>query len=113
MNVSTKPSTKSRGKLEDQVRKECKRWLDKNGYYSPAISNMGFYCTKGFSDAILVKNGVVIFCEYKKEKGGVQSPDQKKFQATIEDHGGIYILVNSIESLVEQLTGEKQLCLQS
>jgi len=106
------PSIKINAKLEDQVRKECKKWLTNNDYFSPAVSNMGFYCTRGFSDTVIVKNGVVIFCEYKKEKGGVQSPDQKIFQHNIESHGGIYIIVNSLESLVEQLTGDKQLCLK-
>jgi len=96
--------------LESVIKDKCKRWLDKNGWFSFNIHQQGMYCYKGISDRIAVKNGDVVFIEFKtKSKKSVQSEDQVRFEEKIKNNGGRYILVRSLEDLIFELTGEKQL----
>lgn len=57
------------------------------------------YSLKGVSDFILLKNGKVYFIEAKAPKG-VQSPEQKKFRAQVEEAGAVYILARSLDDLM-------------
>lgn len=96
--------------LESSIKDKCKKWLDKNGWFSFNIHQQGMYCHKGISDRIAVKDGAVIFIEFKTmSKKSVQSDDQKRFEEKINSHGGRYILVRSLEDMIEQITWEKQL----
>ena len=94
--------------LESEVKKKCKEWLDKNGWFSFNIHQQGMYCYKGISDRIAIKNGRVIFIEYKSDTGR-QRPEQIEFERKIKEAGGEYILVRSVEELSFYLTGERQL----
>jgi len=39
-----------------------------------------------------------------KRPGGRQSPDQKAFQLMIEQNNGVYLLVDSLESFIRQIS---------
>ncbi len=47
-----------------------------------------------------VKMGITLYIEVKKSHGGVQSSDQKNFQAMLEDSGHFYTIARSIEDVV-------------
>lgn len=49
------------------------------------------YGEPGASDTVLVIRGVTIFCECKDETGK-QSPEQKAWQAQVEEAGGVYVV---------------------
>ena len=59
---------------------------------------------KGMSDIYAIgKNGMSIWIETKRPRGGVVSAGQREFLDCINRNGGIGIVVNSIESLEQQL----------
>jgi len=96
--------------LESTIKEKCKRWLDKNGWFSFNIHQQGLYCYKGISDRIAIKSGRVVFIEFKTmSKKSKQSPDQIAFGKRVREAGGEYIVVRSKEDMVFQLTGERQL----
>jgi len=95
--------------LESTIKDKCRKWLDKNGWFSFNVHQQGLYCFKGISDRIAVKNGRVVFIEFKRMmKKSVQSEDQIKFEDKISSHGGEYIVVRSVEELQEKLEGIRQ-----
>ena len=62
----------------------------------------------GAPDLILVIDGKYIGVEVKNKKG-VQSPAQIVFQKALEAAGGIYLLVRSLDELIEKLKLQLQL----
>ncbi len=63
---------------------------------------------KGCSDIVGIINGPDnvgrhLAIEIKRRHGGIQSKAQQDFQANIESHHGLYILVHSAEELVRYL----------
>jgi hypothetical protein len=87
---------------EDDIKNQVKDYLDLKGYFHfPLLAGMGSY--KGIPDRIAVKGGQVYFIETKKPIGGKQSDDQIKFQQNIEKEKGKYILVKSLEDIIEAL----------
>jgi hypothetical protein len=101
---------------EGKVQDECLRGLTKAGWYAFITKNMGTYdessgvyrrnssvfAIRGIADAIAIRDGQVLFIEFKT-KTGVQSDHQKKFERAITRHGGKYLLVRSIGDLHEYL----------
>ena len=60
--------------------------------------------TTGAADITgMMLDGRRLEVETKRRKGGVQSPDQKAFQAMIEASGGVYILAASVDDLLAGL----------
>ena len=57
----------------------------------------------GVADMILLlpNKGFHCLCIENKTKTGRQTPDQKLFQRAIEDQGGKYVIVRSIEQFVK------------
>ena len=51
--------------------------------------------------------GRFVAIEVKREDGGTQSPDQIRFQQNLENHGGLYLLVSSVEEVVHGLGPER------
>lgn len=47
--------------------------------------------------------GRYIALEFKRSKGGVQSEEQKKFQAFVESCGGVYVLCHAPECMDEAM----------
>jgi len=87
---------------EDDIKNQVKDYLDLKGYFHfPLLAGMG--SSKGIPDRIAIKNGRVYFIECKKPIGGKQSNDQIKFQQNIEKEKGKYILVKSLEDIIEAL----------
>lgn len=95
--------------LESDVKKNIREYMRKAGWFIFNVHQQGIYCHRGISDYIAVKNGRVLFIEVKKPHQYKQSAYQKQFEKDIKDKGGIYIMVNSLESLIEQVDGLKQL----
>ena len=95
--------------LESDVKRKVREYLMKAGWFIFNIHQQGQFCHRGISDYIAVKSGRVLFMEGKTPVGGKQSKYQIKFEKDIKEHGGEYLLVNSLESLVEQIDGFKQL----
>lgn len=95
--------------LESDVKRKVREYLLRSGWFVFNIHQQGQFCHRGISDYIAVKNGRVLFIEVKKPVGGKQSSYQIKFERDITEHGGEYLLVNSLESLVEQIDKYKQL----
>lgn len=102
---------------ENRAMADVMKWLDDRGIYwyrqnnIPVTRFVGSKLqripvhTKGISDivAVIPKYGG-IFIEVKRFDGkGVHSDDQKKFQADVESHGGIYLLVDKMEVLERRL----------
>ena len=59
----------------------------------------------GMADLTAIKNGKVIFVEVKTPKGRL-GEYQRKFKRDIEEHGGIYLVVRSVEELEKALNKE-------
>lgn len=100
------------GKEESEVQSECLDYLTTMGLYvwrnnTGAYNRNGRlirYGKKGSSDILgIAKDGRFLAVEVKREKGGVLSDDQKEFLFNITKNGGVAIVVNSLESLVDQL----------
>lgn len=54
-----------------------------------------------FGGTVFVGRFVAI--EAKREKGGTQSDDQKRFQANVEAHGGLYVIARSVDEVAKAL----------
>lgn len=62
----------------------------------------GMYSYKGISDTIAVKQGQVFFIEIKtSKKNSKQNANQIQFQLDIEQHGGKYFILRSVEDAVK------------
>jgi len=86
---------------ESEIKSQCKEYLQWTGWFTfPILQGLGSY--RGICDSIAVKDGRVLFIEYKTERGK-QSPYQVEFQKQIESHGGIYWLIHSLDELIEKL----------
>jgi len=86
---------------ETEIKSQCKDYLTWTGWFTfPILQGLG--ARKGICDSIAVKDGRVLFIEYKTERGK-QSPYQVEFQKQIELHGGTYWLIHSLDELIEKL----------
>ncbi len=96
---------------EAECQRDCLIWLNKNGWHAWRVNTTGLYdpiteryrkpgpfCLNGMSDAVAVKNGVVLFVEFKAVNGR-QNEDQKLFEAALTRHGGHYKVVKSVGEL--------------
>ena len=84
---------------ENEVKRQVRDYLKLMGWFSfPLTAGLGSY--KGSPDRIAVKDGRVLFLEIKKPIGGKHSDYQKQFQADLEEHGGEYYLVRSLEEVM-------------
>lgn len=82
---------------ENIVKGQCKDWLNVGGFFHfPILQGLGAY--RGIADTVIVKDGIVLFCEYKAPKGK-QSPDQEQFEEDVVSHGGIYLVSKGYEDI--------------
>lgn len=78
-----------------------RQYLKMKGFYVMRIQQ-SIGCHPGISDLIAIKKGIVIFVETKSPKWhGKLSKDQEKFRTEIEAHGGTFMVVDSIDKLME------------
>lgn len=103
---------------EDQVVASCAKWLKSQGWIPRTLFTGGIpigqgrYATnpcKGIPDCIafnIIQNKT-IWIEYKKSKGGIISPEQAEWHFHLKRCGQTVFIVTSLESLKEQLNGDK------
>jgi len=81
-------------------------WRVNSGGLKDSHNRLVRFGAKGMSDIHAIgpsPDGKAIWIECKRPRGGVVSAAQKEFLDCINRHGGIGIVVNSIESLEQQL----------
>lgn len=101
--------------LEKDIEKKCLHYLNLNGWFAFKIDSVGArtsdgtfikrqgrFTLRGISDAIAIKNGRVVFIEFKRD-GGKQSQHQLAFQQAIERQDGEYWLIKTTEELKNRL----------
>lgn len=89
---------------EWQIKEDCKKIFEANGFYYrslaigviPGRSNP----SKGMPDAIVIRNGVAAWVEYKSAKGKLR-PEQEAFIFEWTSHGGLVFVVRSIQDCLE------------
>lgn len=92
-------------RTEKSIMQECMTRLAYLGWRSLRVPP-SIYGAKGWCDIIALRNGVVLFIEFKSETGKL-SIDQQGFRQSIEDAGGNYILAKSWNDIEEYLTKSK------
>lgn len=99
---------------EDEVVKECKDYLKKNGWDPRTIYTGGIPIgfgklaanpAKGIPDCIAFnkKTGKMIWIEYKKSKGGIISDEQNEWHKLLRIAGHTVHIINSLKLLKEVL----------
>jgi uncharacterized protein Veg len=93
---------------ETTIKKQVKQYLSLKGWFHfPILQGLGAY--PGIPDIIAMKRKKlikqytycdVLFIEVKSERGK-QSTVQKNFQAKIEEQYGSYLVVRSVDDLVD------------
>lgn len=87
---------------ETAVKRAVRAHLRSQGYFVyPNTAGMGSH--PGISDLCAVRAGAVLWVEAKSSSGRL-SPAQEQFRTDIENHGGAYVVVRSVDDLAE-LTG--------
>lgn len=82
---------------ENLVKKECNDWLDVMGFFHfPILQGLGAY--KGIPDRIAMKDGVVLFIEYKGPKGTMSS-DQIQFASDTAISDCNYVLAKNYKDI--------------
>lgn len=85
---------------EKDIRRVIRDYLRVKGWFVFHLLQ-GLGCYPGLTDLVAIKDGRVLFIELKRPGRGRQSDRQKKFQADIEMAGGTYILIDSLEGIME------------
>lgn len=84
---------------EREIKYNIKQYLKFRGWF--IYHNMaGIGSFAGCPDLTAIKGGRIIQIEAKKGKG-IQSALQKDFQAAWEAHGGEYMLIRSVQDLID------------
>lgn len=89
---------------EKQVENEIKRYLDDIGAYH--IKTLGGSVPAGTPDILACVNGVFVAIEVKKPKGGVVSALQKSKLKKIRKAGGVSMVANSLDEVMDVLRME-------
>lgn len=85
---------------EKDIRRVIRDYLRVKGWFVFHLLQ-GLGCYPGLTDLVAIKDGRVLFIELKRPGRSKQSDRQKQFQADIEMAGGTYILVDSLEGIME------------
>ena len=90
--------------LEKLIELEIKDYLTKTGWFVFKISQPSTHSRniKGLPDLFALKQGCWVLIEVKSPSGK-QSPEQANLERVIVEHGGEYILVHSLDELIEKL----------
>jgi hypothetical protein len=79
-------------------------WRINSGAYRTERGGYVRFGAKGMADVYAIgKDGVSIWIECKRPEGGRLSEEQREFLDRINRHGGVGIVVSSIDSLAVQL----------
>lgn len=85
---------------EKDVRRVVRDYLRLRGWFVFHLLQ-GLGCFPGLSDLVAIRNGRVLFIELKRPGKSEQSDPQRKFQTDIEREGGEYVLIDSLEGIIE------------
>lgn len=105
-----------KGQDEATVLKQCLEYLQIKGIYAwrnntgatKAGNRMIRFGKTGSSDILgITKDGRFLAVECKRQYGGIVSEAQERFLFNITQNGGVAIVVNSLESLIEKLKENK------
>ena len=77
--------------------------FSRNNAGKMAFRSMGKYAMKGLPDIIIIKNGKFIGVEVKRQGINALRPEQTRFQELCIKNNAYYIVVHSLEELLEQL----------
>jgi len=86
---------------ETEIKHQIKEYLAWSGWFCFSILQ-GLGAKRGIADIYAIKNGRSIWIEVKTMRGR-QSIYQKDFEEAIKAHGGEYLLVRSLNELIEKL----------
>jgi hypothetical protein len=79
-------------------------WRINSGAYRTERGGYVRFGAKGMADVYAIgNNGVSVWIECKRPEGGRLSEEQREFLDCINRHGGVGIVVSSIDSLAVQL----------
>lgn len=85
---------------ESEIQKQCIEYLNWNRWYVIHNYKNKRPRVKGISDITIIKDGRTIWCEFKSETGK-QRPEQIDFMNNIRAFGGEYIIIRSLEQLID------------
>jgi Holliday junction resolvase-like predicted endonuclease len=84
---------------EADLKKQVKQYLQLKQWFVFHVQQSAL-SYKGICDLIAIKDAKVLFIELKTEKG-ILSRWQQKFSDDICSHGGEYVVVRSLEDMME------------
>ncbi len=84
--------------------KGVKAWRNNTGAYKTESGGFVRYGEKGSPDIIVCHRGDLIGIEAKVGKN-IQSEAQKQWQYELEEAGGLYLIVRSLEELEKRFKG--------
>lgn len=94
-------SPKPKAPTETSILRAIREMLRYKGWL--VIRNQqGMGSHKGMADMVAIKDSITIWIEVKAEKG-YQSNYQIAFEQEISTHGGIYVLVKSVDDMVKYI----------
>ena len=89
---------------ETDLKSAVKQYLDLTGIFNyHVLQGLGAY--KGLSDKIMHYNGKVVYLEIKKLKGRM-SPHQMAFADQCAADGVDYVVIRSLDDLIDYLEGK-------
>jgi len=90
---------------ERDIKRQVLDFLKLDGWYvMNNFQTLGSH--PGYSDVTVLKDGRVIFMEFKKPvRTSKQSDNQVKFQKEIETHGGEYMIVRNLDDVYPLCSG--------
>jgi hypothetical protein len=91
---------------EKDIQRVCRDYLLVKGWFVFHLLQ-GLGCYPGLTDMVAIKDGRVLFIEYKRPGRSKQSGKQEIFQADIERAGGEYYLIRSLEEVIKILGGKE------
>lgn len=88
---------------EKDVCKALRVYWKKNGFFY-ARNQQGLGCKRGVADYTVIFTGKTAYVEAKSPTGK-QSPPQKEFEAEVQEAGGSYLVVHSLEEFLSLWAG--------
>jgi Holliday junction resolvase len=83
--------------LEKDIERHASRWASANGWYVRKITSPS---SRGIPDRLFVKDGRVVFIEFKARFTGKISPNQAREINLLRQHGAEVYVAKSVEEAV-------------
>ena len=75
-------------------------WAEDHGWLCAKLQWIG---QTGWPDRTFIKNGKVVFVEFKRPKGGVRAPKQLHWHRQLRKHGATAVFISTVEEGIELL----------